>query len=161
MNAPGRRDAWAIGLASYRRGRTRPIILHWNGWRWQSVTVPGTAAFWPSLVESSSPDDVWIFFGNTQTDRITNSEALVWNGETWHIVPTPIGVDGNPAVVLSSSDGWEIGLNSCSGGNDANCATTLWNYNGASWVWAVGSAGRSPREFAPQDSLIAVWGRLP
>lgn len=52
VTAPSRKDAWAVGLTSYRHGKTRPLILHWNGSAWSTVTIPGTATFKPDLVAS-------------------------------------------------------------------------------------------------------------
>lgn len=76
VTAPGKRDAWAVGVTSYRNGTTRPLVLHWNGSAWRTQVMP--TDFRPAFAESSSPNDVWIF---GQTGSI-GQEALVWDGRS-------------------------------------------------------------------------------
>ena len=126
VTAPGKRDAWAVGVTSYRNGTTRPLVLHWNGSAWRTQVMP--ADFRPAFAESSSPDDVWIF---GQTGSI-GQEALVWDGSTWTAVPMPQS-SGGPFTVVSRSDVWADGEGSCT---STGCATTVWHWNGAEWTSA-------------------------
>jgi hypothetical protein len=127
VTAPARNDAWAVGLASLRNGSTRPVILHWNGSAWGTVTIPGTAGFRPDLVASSSPDNVWI----TGETGVIQQEVLVWNGHKWTTMSLPQGF-GGPVTVLSSSDAWGDGEGQCS--STGSCSTTVWHWNGAVWT---------------------------
>jgi hypothetical protein len=126
VTAPGKRDAWAVGVTSYRNGTTRPLVLHWNGSAWRKQAMP--ASFRPAFAESSSPDDVWIF---GQTGSI-GQEALVWDGSTWTAVPMP-QISGGPFAVVSRSDVWADGEGSCT---STGCTTTVWHWNGAEWTSA-------------------------
>jgi len=126
VTAPSRKDAWAVGLTSYRHGKTRPLILHWNGSAWSAVTIPGTAAFKPDLVASSSPDNVWII-GETS---VFKKEALVFDGNRWITIALPVDL-GAPVAVLSLSDVWAEGQGQCSG---TACTTTVWHWDGAGWT---------------------------
>jgi hypothetical protein len=124
VTAPGKRDAWAVGVTRYRNGTTRPLVLHWNGSAWRTQAMP--ASFRPAFAESSSPDDVWIF---GQTGPI-GQEALVWDGSTWTTVPLPQFSSG-PFTVLSRSDVWADGEGSCT---PTVRTTAVWHWNGAAWA---------------------------
>jgi hypothetical protein len=124
VTAPGKRDAWAVGVTSYRNGTTRPLVLHWNGSAWRTQAMP--ASFRPAFAESSSPHDVWIL---GQVGAI-GQEALVWDGSTWTTVPLPQSSSG-PFTVLSRSDVWADGEGSCT---PTACTTTVWHWNGAAWT---------------------------
>jgi hypothetical protein len=121
VTAPSKADAWAVGVAG-SGGSAAPEVLHWNGTAWSRQPMP--AGFLPSIVQSSSPDNVWIFGSSGQ-------EARVWNGSLWQATPVPD--DFTPGVVLSASDVWGTAGSTCTGGNDATCTTTVWNWNGAAW----------------------------
>jgi hypothetical protein len=126
VTAPGKRDAWAVGVTTRRNGTTRPLVLHWNGSAWRTQVMP--ASFRPAFAESSSADDVWIF---GQTGPI-GEEAMVWDGSTWTAVPMP-QISGGPFAVLSRSDVWADGEGSCT---PTACTTTVWHWNGAEWTSA-------------------------
>jgi hypothetical protein len=151
VTAPGRRDAWAAGsTTSYRSGRIEPDFVHWNGSRWQAVSIPGTAGFEPLVAQSTSPGDVWIFGSASSSD----DEALLLAGGSWHVLHTPpFGVS---VAVLGSSNVWMIGqAGSCDSATE-KCTTQLVHWNGQAWssyivgtlieglagwgshVWAVG-----------------------
>ena len=126
VTAPSRKDAWAVGLTSYRNGKTRPLILHWNGSAWSTATIPGTARFNPDLVASSSPDNVWI----TGETGVFSKEALVFDGNRWITVSLPVSF-GGPVAVLSISDVWGEGQGQCS---STACTTTVWHWDGTGWA---------------------------
>jgi hypothetical protein len=118
VTAPSRTDAWAVGIAH----STSPYVLHWNGSSWHKQAMP--AGFLPSVVLSSSPDDVWIFGSPSQ-------DAMVWNGSLWRATALPSGF--TPGAVLSSSDVWGTAGGACTPVNDAICTTTVWHWNGSAW----------------------------
>ena len=122
VTAPGKRDAWAVGITTRRNGTTRPLVLHWNGSAWRKQVMP--ASFRPQFAESSSPDDVWIF-GQTGS-----MEARVWDGSTWTAVPMP-QISGAPFAVLGRSDVWADGETSCT---PTACTSTVWHWDGAAWA---------------------------
>jgi hypothetical protein len=90
------------------------------------VSVPGSAGFRPSLAESSSAGNVWIFGSGR-----SGPAALVWNGAAWRTVLLPDMSTGGPVAVVSGSDVWGVGGDCFVGGP---CSTTLWHWNGAVWA---------------------------
>jgi hypothetical protein len=122
VTAPGKKDAWAVGVAGSGSG-ARPVALHWNGSSWSKQAMP--AGFEPSVAESSSADDVWIFGSG-------GTKAMVYDGAGWAAVTVPDDID--PGAVLSHSDVWGTAGSSCTGGNAAICVTTVWHWNGETWT---------------------------
>ena len=50
-------------------------------------------------------------------------------------MPLPGGVIPNEAAVLSASDAWISGPESCTGsGNNERCQTALYHWNGSAWA---------------------------
>jgi hypothetical protein len=123
VTAPSKNDAWAVGVSG-SGASAGPLVLHWNGSAWSKQAMP--AGFLPWAVQSSSPDNVWIFGSDDGS-----SEAMVWDGSLWNTVALPL--DLGLTVVLSASDVWGTTGSSCTGGNDATCTTTVWHWNGATW----------------------------
>ena len=149
-------NAWAVG--SWGRGA---LVMHWNGSRWSRVTVAGQASFYLTQVAASSAGNVWAF-GNTNNGLA--GVALRWDGSLWQRVPLPAGAFPDAAAVLSGSDVWISGQQSCTGsGSAASCQTGMYRWNGSSWagpylvpalvntisaagaghIWLVGEAGTS------------------
>lgn len=130
VTAPARGDAWAVGTSGTGHG-TMPLVLHWDGTRWQPVTIPGTATFVPRLVTSTSPTDVWVLGAQGK-----HSVAWIFNGATWKrtVLPGPIPDGGFGAV--SARDAWgssgAIGCVSVNGGVP-DCTSGISHWNGARW----------------------------
>jgi hypothetical protein len=122
VTAPGRNDAWAVGISGSGAG-ARPLVLHWNGSAWSRTAMP--AGFRPAVVMSSSTHNVWVF-------AASGDEAMVFNGSSWHATTVP--EDLSPGTVLSASNVWGATGSSCTGGNDATCTTTVWHWNGTAWT---------------------------
>lgn len=133
VTAPGRRDAWAVGTYQNAKHQARPLVLHWNGRRWARFAVPGMpAAMVPTLVTSTSPDDVWIF---VRSNSDPSGEEFRWNGQSWSELPGPPSSNGGligSAVVLSDGSAWELGNIACTGAAPPAC-TALWQWDGVRW----------------------------
>ena len=133
VTAPSRRDAWAVGTYQNAKHQARPLVLHWNGRRWARFAVPGMpAAIVPTLVTSTSPDDVWIF---VRSNSDPSGEEFRWNGQSWFELPGPPSSNGGligSVVVLSDGTAWELGNIACTGAAPPAC-TALWQWDGVRW----------------------------
>jgi hypothetical protein len=94
----GATDCFAVG-AFRGDGDDQPLVEHWNGSQWQTVTVPAPASGGGSLTSVSCV--------NTRDCTAVGSRArgnglatLVehWNGSTWSIVPSPTPRGGIPLL---------------------------------------------------------------
>jgi hypothetical protein len=143
VTAPGRNDAWAAGSTAYRNGSTRPAFLHWNGARWQPVSIPGTAGFLPLAVESTSTTDVWMFGTADHSD----DAALHLVDGSWQKMQTPpFGAD---IAVLGGSDVWMIGQGGGCDESTQTCTTQLQHWNGDTW---------SSSTIGAMIEALAGWG---
>ena len=153
--AISRSDAWAVG-ATYH-GETlvnSTYVLHWNGAKWSTATIPGSTGYYSSLVAASSAGNVWVL--GTDADDSLNQRLFRYDGAHWHTMSVPAGNLGN-LLVISATDVWVTGQISCNG---TKCVTAVWQWNGSKWlahpinstvyniagtsatnVWAVGLGG--------------------
>jgi hypothetical protein len=162
VTAPARDDAWAVGSV----GRKDPTgyVVRWNGYHWRQVALPAKG-FEPFYVESSAPDDVWVFGMDGNSDAV-----YYWWASSWHAVPAPKPDDLSPAagLVVTAADVWLP-----YGGQSLH-------WNGAQWqavklprgfvaetfadvggtIWAVGGLG-SKSVPTVYRLLGGRWNRLP
>jgi hypothetical protein len=132
--SPG--DVWAVGryIENNSRNISRALVEHWDGTRWQVVTVPQPAAHNAYLfaVTASSAADVWAV-GDTSNSRYLDDRTLIehWDGSAWHIVPTPAAGDLRAVAASSASDVWAVGVIPAAGGSKARALTEHWD--GTRW----------------------------
>jgi hypothetical protein len=128
ITAPSKKDAWAAGFTTSRRGRYSPNYVHWNGKRWQAVTIAGAGRFRPWVAESTSASDVW-FFGALGT----NFEALHLVHGRWRLLAAPGDISATTIAVLGADNVWMIGpAGSCD--SAGQCITQLLHWTGKQWV---------------------------
>lgn len=108
-------DVWAVG-----NGWTdsqQPLIDHWTGAGWQSVTPPSRPDLQYSItgVDAVSARDVWVV-GNGEALPAPGYTALAvvahYDGTAWSLAPapTPAGYAALSDVdMLSARDGWAVG----------------------------------------------------
>lgn len=136
--ADSKNDAWAVGMLG--SGAYRPLIRHWNGKSWLSVSLPGSPQILTDAVTASSPKNVWIF-GETKREV---AEAFRYDGSHWHRMPVSGG--GEYAVAVGAHDLWMTGENSH--GDD------VFHWNGSRWT--AYKLGLSPEAIAG-TSGTNVW----
>jgi hypothetical protein len=122
-------DVWAVGNWA-RPGQLEGggLALHWDGTRWQNVSVPHappvaeTGGPYDSLesVSGSASDDVWAV-GSSMNVPVTTSKTLTmhWDGTAWRIVPSPNvapepeagNIDNTLTSVaaIAPEDAWAVG----------------------------------------------------
>jgi hypothetical protein len=119
-------DIWAVGVWGQSA-----LVLHGTGTHWSRVTVPGQLNAELFQVAGTSPDNVWAFGNNNDGSAGT---ILRYNGGGWTSVTPPGGVIPTAAAVLSSTDVWIGGVESCTGsGTGGTCQTATYQWNGSSW----------------------------
>ena len=105
-------DAWAVGQS----GSEKSLALHWDGARWNLITVP---AFLfpnnnPTLVGivALSSTNIWTA-GQFLDSSIEQTLSENWNGLTWSTVPTPNQRNANNRLaaiaVTPSGTLWSVG----------------------------------------------------
>jgi hypothetical protein len=103
VSASSASNAWAIGdgLAS-----STPLIMHWNGKKWQQMPDTKQTGFNYNAVSTSSPTNVWMLGSST-----TGLVATVWNGHklTVHKITLPSGASINRIATTSAKNTWVSG----------------------------------------------------
>jgi hypothetical protein len=86
-------DIWSLADPQRLTSHPRQFLMHWNGRRWSTLSVPKPVTIPPNSVEfvrdlvAAGPRDVWL-----QRDIETGSQGartlylLHWNGKSWHRV---------------------------------------------------------------------------
>ncbi|MET7330316.1 hypothetical protein [Nonomuraea sp. NPDC005650] len=110
LAATGPADAWAAGRRETKQRDPRtgspvmaPLIRHWNGRGWTEFASPGGPLREISLIEASSPANVWI--AGAGADRSVLSR---WDGRRWRLM----GSGRTTITDLDVSDGertWIVG----------------------------------------------------
>jgi hypothetical protein len=110
-------DMWALGSTLPGKGKAAEILMHWNGRRWRTVTVPkvrvpsGSSEYVLDPV-ALGPADVWM-----QRELLKGTAGAVtvgllhWNGRAWRRVAIPADIssvgymtqDGHGGLWLAAS----------------------------------------------------------
>ncbi|WP_327287212.1 hypothetical protein [Streptomyces sp. NBC_01198] len=110
VSAASGSDAWAVGQG-YDQDTYAPVpvVQHWNGKRWRSVQIPGSAGWTLNQVSELAPDDVWAVGVDEGTGQ---SVAVHWNGHRWTRTPTPVFADSAILFDIAArtpQDVWAVG----------------------------------------------------
>jgi hypothetical protein len=133
-------NAWTTGFSAKTKGSSapRPLIRHWTGKTWRTVTLPAkTAKAWAqqapilSLVGASSARSVWVF-------NSLQGSYLRLNGSRWSLGQLPGASAKSGALVLidaikvfSGTDVWAFGERTTISGTQSPYAA---HYNGRKWA---------------------------
>jgi hypothetical protein len=126
VTATGRHSAWALADSS-----AGPSLLHWNGSRWGTESVPGGRHFLAQQVQVTPDGSIWV----TGVTRNGLPQAEVQIDGGWRSVAVPPGTVG--VTALSGSDAWGIDGNdySCTGSAPPACETSVWHYSDGTFVF--------------------------
>ena len=128
VSADSKTDAWAGGTIG-TGAKTHSLVMHWANGKWTTVSTSKFPSFSPVTVKATAPNNVWFFGWDKSGPR-----ALVYNGSALTAKTLPYGFDVGDVAVLGSKDVWAVGGNTCDSSDLSTCATTLWHWNGATWL---------------------------
>jgi hypothetical protein len=108
-------DVWAIG-SSATTSDLRPLVLHWDGSAWQTVTPPSMGGRGALTSVSVAPDGhVWISGWWADAGRRRGFVA-VREQSTWRPVPLPAGAGFPEVIWTAGSLVWVAGVREDVGG---------------------------------------------
>lgn len=167
--AAGPDTIWAAGdgqrVAPDGFPGTHMLVLRWNGAGWQRFNTPivsGTSGDLIRDIEIVAPDQIW-FVGEAQPVPASSqpSLAMLWDGSTFRIVPTPIV---NPRVIgfgngnglraidaVAPDDIWAVGA--AGDGDSIIDASQILHWNGSEWQHRPGPI---PGAFHDLNAVVAV-----
>jgi hypothetical protein len=108
VTAVSANDVWAVG-----DNEGRPLVMHWDGVRWRTLSPPAVPSSWLQTVSADGRGGVWAA-GYQMTDDGTVSRPLFlhWDGSRW-----TTGTSEEPEGVVyglaaSGSSVWAVGTTS-------------------------------------------------
>jgi len=176
-------NAWAVG-----RGKdARALVEHWDGTAWSVVPVPAPSAPAGSTlagvslsgVSARSASDIWAvgsFSAVLNTNVLTKSLAMHYDGTSWKVVPTPsnqsstVATALNGVTALAANDVWSVGRLSTTNGTTLPNAMVIQHWNGTSWSSVTtpalqggltGVAARSANDIWAVGAGIDASGTVP
>ena len=160
-------DIWASGPNAATAGDSgsaaKYIAMHWNGSRWNSVSIPQPAplagATWtPRGIAAIGPRNIWVLdtpAGSQNGEPGPTATALLhWNGKKWTTVTNTS--DMFQSFALDGSGGLWLS------GYDADSDVTIAHYSGGKWSYQSpptesGYTG-SGIDFARIPGTKSLWG---
>jgi hypothetical protein len=127
-------NAWAVGwFDDQAAGTLAPLVLHWNGTTWSTVTAGIPAGDILQSITAISPTDIWAV-GESAGDG--NNFELHWNGSRWTVAPFASFPNGGQQTLMgvaaaSTSDVWAVG--SYAPTVFAELQTLAVHWNGTQW----------------------------
>jgi hypothetical protein len=129
-------NAWAVGEYTATGEGPQPIVEHWNGHKWSSVTSwrpKGQSAVFLTGVTATSATNAWAV-GYYETGDTDMTLVEHWNGKTWAKVasPNPSGSRGSNLDGVSASsakNAWAVGFYLTPHG----AAPLIEHWNGKTW----------------------------
>jgi len=130
-------DIWAVG--EYNDGTAlRTLIVHWNGAAWKQVPSPnvsGTTVDNLVAVRATSATDVWAVGSYTNSNNVSQTLIVHWDGSAWKQVKAPN--PGGPArdqeltsvASVSAKDAWAVGFYY----NGSFDQSIILHWNGTAW----------------------------
>ena len=132
-------DIWAVG--EYNDGTAlRTLIVHWNGAAWKQVPSPnvsGTTVDNLVAVRATSATDVWAVGSYTNSNNVSQTLIVHWDGSAWKQVktPNPGGSAQNndlmAVAVTPGGDAWAAGQFATGTG----MRTLVLHLDGSAWRW--------------------------
>lgn len=115
---------WAVGYAGRTAISGKALVEYWNGNHWQRVATHlpnGVSAL--TAVSAISSRDVWAV-GVADNNRTL---TLLWDGSSWHLVPSPCSrpCELNSVAAVSAGSAWAVG--------SSGQRTLVLRWNGQNW----------------------------
>jgi len=103
------KNVWATGTETLPVTKARISAAHWNGTRWNAVTMPHPYTYvWSPQVVVGSSSNVWLTGDNrnsTYPAQPGTGWALHWNGKSWSQTRSSV-LAASPGVALVGGDLW-------------------------------------------------------
>ncbi|HEY1389700.1 MAG TPA: hypothetical protein VGF38_14250 [Ktedonobacterales bacterium] len=147
-------DVWAVGESVTGNNATQPLILRWNGTKWQVVSsaVPAgaTASHFNAITRIAGTSQLWavgsVRIGPPPTGALGYFQPLIerWDGTAWQIIASPALPAGAFAgelkgvVALSTTDAWAVGDYTA---RDHTNHTFIAHWDGSAWKMATSPDG--------------------
>jgi hypothetical protein len=135
-------DVWSVGLDYVSKGRTFPLIEHYNGSAWSLVpSAQPTQIGGLTDVAALSPTNAWaVGSGRAPGGPLVEH----YDGTSWAIVPTSLTNGGAPAAMtaVSANDIWAVGTQPGTAG--ASPVGLAMHYDGTSWTQSALPAPNVP-----------------
>jgi len=156
VTAVSKRDAWAVGAAMLPDATYEPMILHWNGRRWNKAPSPSADTLTTELsgVAAVTGSDLWTVGRYDNASDFSNPLIFRGNGTTWTRTSAP-GASTNLMALYSvagtsSKAAWAVGIGPCVGGSISCPSHTLvLRWRNGTWT-----AVRSPSIDDQQDQNV-------
>jgi hypothetical protein len=134
------RDAWAVGWTS--GALPRPVLAHWNGSSWTTVSSPALQTPAVLLAVAKFRGGLWAVGARGQTVGGQHRTHLILRvtGTTVRAVPTPRPLGGKLLGVAATSakNAWAVGYNAGGG-------PLILHWNGTAWTRSALPAHASGR----------------
>lgn len=124
-------DIWAAGLFYGAEDGPHPLLEHWDGANWQTVSLQGKDAPVSGMLNgmiATSAHDVWVVGAGRYTGE-TQSRGLVlhWNGSQWQPEPVSQSIASlNSISAISPQNIWATGA-------DRNGRVLIEHWDGRQW----------------------------
>jgi hypothetical protein len=166
VDAVSARDAWATGVTvSNKTPNIHPVLTHWTGAGWHSVTLPaGVAKRWNNTfpvftqIAASSARDVWVFNGLPR-----RAAYLHRTGSRWTIgsLPGGSGTPGNATEITAAKDfgkrnAWAFGAKVNLTAPTPSAVPYAAHFNGRNWAGKT-LPGRGAITAVSAASAISMW----
>jgi hypothetical protein len=127
-------DIWAVNAGGPGE-RTANGLVHWNGQRWNSVSLPSSVADKDNLtsVLALPGGDVWVAGGIPDGASKAQGVTALWNGHTWTVdklAADPSAPDDVIGDMIPDGSGgvWAMGFTT------TGCAGPMWHYTAGAWA---------------------------
>lgn len=168
VRAVSANDVWALGSFQDAMGyQSRALAEHWDGTRWQAVTVNAMPDLTIAIrgMSDVSASDIWAV--GYRSNALTEATLMLhWDGNSW--TETPGGLEYASllgAAALASNDVWVVGENGLAGRPDP-VRTLVEHYNGNTWsivpsptISGTDSYLTAVRAVAPDDIWAVGYSR--
>jgi hypothetical protein len=126
-------NVWAAGYSLTASGGSEPLMLHWDGQRWDvdpNVTTVSKGRTGGVLLGMAaiSPSDIWAVGSERDAGGANQPLALHWTGSAWHETSmSPGAADGGLTAVagIGADDVWAVG--------SAREGSLAMHWNGSGW----------------------------
>lgn len=157
LAAIGKTDVWAVADLWTKRGDTiyHPLIRHYDGSGWRTVTIPGAPKFESDQVTASAANNVWVI--GLTPGALAHSAAYRYDGSRWHKIPVPATTSFQGAVALGPDSVWAVGSSGTVFAPHCDVSASVFHWNGTRWRGYCVAGGNLAPESISASGRNNVW----